>query len=771
VKSQSLWERFKRGARDQSFIVGSVLVLAFVLIAVFGPELAPHNPYLRDRVQTIDGELQRAPIEPGSLYPLGTDEQGRDMLSMLLHGARQTLVIASMAVLVRLFLGFVLGTLSGWWPNSWLDRACTTVTEFLAAIPALILAILLVFAVGVRRGQVAFLVALSLVGWGEVAQIVRGHVLTLRNRLFVLASRAIGLSPLQILSRHVLPNLLSTLLALAALEMGSVLLLLGELGFLNIFIGGGGLYTDDAVGAIHYFDVPDWGAMLGVSWRYFRRYPWLPMAPAAAFFVAILGFNLFGYGLQRFIEKGRFHPSGWSLLRLALVIALLFLGMRALLRHSGTEAQFVDLAREFSLQRAWNDVGYLTQAELAGRPPGPDGGFQAAGYIAHQFEQAGLTPLQSGDYFQFYKTYHGRVTQEPVLEVLDSGARFDQAITFDPRQCFSAQGSREGRLTIVGNTRERVVANGFFMLLDPDDDLYAPYNYRVPENTVALRVVADDAVWRRDLPPRFSHAFGAAFSYPHLLIGESAAARLLAERGLDLKELRARMEAGEPIRLETDIPLRLQIGLTYEETPAVNVVGYIPAADQRTEGDRILLAVSYTASQSNEDAIYPGADENASGVAVMLETARLWHDLGFEPKRTVVFAALDENGGSHFVQSPVMPASKVSDTWITVIVHGVGAGESRLARAGMGVGLARAFDDSARRLGARTKALDEWPFFFLDRSGRYASADKSYSGLAIVRPGDTLSGTPADTIAHLDQASLLESGQVVAHYLMVLSAR
>jgi len=786
MKPQTFWQRLGRAVRDRSFIVGTVLVVLFLLVAVLGPEVAPHNPYLRDRVQTIDGELQRAPIPPCDLYPMGTDDQGRDMLSMLLYGARQTLVIAFVAMTVRLLLGLLLGTVAGWWPGSLFDRTVTGLIEFLAAVPGLILAILLVFAVGIRRGQVAFVVALSLVGWGEVTQIVRGNVLVIRNKLYILAARALGLSSAQVLSRHVLPNLLATLLALAALEMGGVLLLLGELGFVYIFVGGGGIYVSDAIQMgqiIHYFDVPDWGAMLGTSWRYFRSLPWLPMAPALAFFVTILGFNLFGYGLQRFIEKGRFHPSGWSVLRFFVVVALLLLGARALLASTGIEAQFTDMARQFDVQRAWDDVSYLTQPGLEGRPTGPGGGFQAAGYVAYQFKQAGLTTLTNGTYYQSYAANCGRVTAEPVLEIPgadgESRMRIVEGISLDPAMSFNAEGSREEELVVMGNTRDAVVIRDVILLLDPAEEFRVPWNYNVPANAAVLRLVPDDELGRNDLAPFVDPHRGFRYSYPNLLIGETAARQLLAEAGLDLDELRTALEAGERIRLETGLRVRVEVGLTYEEVSGANVIGYFPAADVTTSGERILVAASYTGpypplrggESLREGVIYPGADDNGSGVAVMLEVARLWRDLGFEPKRTVIFAAFDNGGGNYFVNHSPFPI-KPSDTWTAVLLEGVGAGEPRLARLEAGSGLARAFDQSARRFGVRTEELEEWQFFFISRYGTgYGTSDISYSGLAVVRPGDELSGTPADTLDHLDPEFLAETGRAVAHYLMVLSSR
>jgi ABC-type dipeptide/oligopeptide/nickel transport system permease subunit len=774
MKPQTLWQRLGRAARDRSFIIGAVLVTFFVLVAVLGPEVAPHNPYLRDRVQTIDGKMQRAPIPPCDLYPLGTDDQGRDLLSMLLYGARQTLVMAFVAMTVRLLLGLLLGSMAGWWPGSRLDRAISGVTEFLAAVPGLILAILLVFAVGIRRGQISFIVALSLVGWGEVSQIVRGHVLTIRNKLYILASRATGLSSVQVLSRHVLPNLLATLLALAALEMGGVLLLLGELGFVHIFVGGGGIYVDDGIQLghiVHYFDVPDWGAMLGTSWNYFRSLPWLPMAPALAFFVTILGFNLFGYGLQRFIEKGRFHPSGWSLIRFFAVVALLLFAAHRLLASTGIEAQYIDSARQFDVERAWSDIAYLTRPELEGRPTGPGGGFQAAGYIAYQFEKAGLTPLTDGTYYQSYATHQGRVTGEPSLAVLGPGGgphvRFNEGLSFDPLIAFEASGRREEELVVLGNVPDILAIQQVVLLLDRAEQFRAPWTALEYENAVALRLVPDENLWYDDIAPVADPHRGFR-SFPNLLIGETAARQLLAEADLDLDELLATLETGERINVQTGLRMRVEVDVSYAEVSAANVIGYFPATDNATKGQRVLVTADYSGPLPRGDTIYPGADENASAVAVMLEVARLWYDLGFQPKRTVVFAAFDAGGGKRFVNFPIFPVS-TSDTWTTISLQGLGAGEQRLARLESSAGLARAFDQSARRFGVRTEELDEWQFFFV--GDPYSGADQAYSALVVERLGDDRSGMPADTLDHLTPALVEEAGQALTHYLMVLSSR
>jgi peptide/nickel transport system permease protein len=777
MKPQTFWQRVVRAARGYYFAIGSVLVALLVLVAVLGPEFAPHNPYRVQPLQWIDGELHKAPFEPGEMYPLGTDDLGRDQLSLLLYGAQITLIIALVATVVRILLGLVLGTFAGWWPGGLYDRAVTAVTEFLGALPVLILAMLFVFAVGIRRGQIAFIIGLALVGWGEVAQIVRGHVLGMRGELYIEAARSVGLSNAEVLSRHVLPNLLGTLLALTALEMGSALLLLGELGFLQVYIGGGSTGFDLATFEVyHYFDVPDWGAMLGSSWRWFRSYPWLPLAPAAAFFVAILGFNLFGYGLQRFIERGRFHPSGWSVLRFLVIVALILVGARALLQNAGIEAQFARQMQDYNVERAWVDLEHLVDSGSAEDPAEAP-----AEYIAARFEEAGLTPAsKEGSFYQEYTATRGEVRRSPAVELLNpAGESIWSAadrVGYDPYQAFQMDGSLEGELEIRANSAS-VRTGGVLLLLDPDQRVDLPYTLRMPFQGI-LRVVPDKELPRTlQAPPmdpgRYTGPDGLP-EFPNLLIGESAARELLATIDIDLDALRKQMDAGDEVLVRTGVTVRVSAGLAYTQGPATSIVGYIAGADRGSEGERILLAAPYSTDPRPGSSAQLGADENASGVATLLEIARLYRDLGMIPKRTIVFAVFDEGGGNRFVNDPPLPTRR-SDSWTTIIVDGVAAGEPYLACAEAGSGLVRAFDQSAGRFGVRTRRLDTWRFFFVSNDSRLSystpTANESYLGLAVTRPGDALSGTSGDVIDRVDPELLREAGQAVAHLALVLASR
>jgi len=775
VKPRSVWERLKLAVQDFSFIVGTLLVIVLITMAAIGPEIAPRNPFVRDMVQWVNGELVKAPIPPNNVYPLGTDSMGRDLLSLLLYGARQTIIMAVVATVIRILVGLLLGMIAGWKPGSPGDRLITAVTEFLAAIPGLILGMLLIFAIGIDRGQVAFVVALSIVGIGDITQTIRGHVLGLRSEGFIEAARAVGLSSAEILSRHVLPNLLPTLLALFSLQMGSALLLLGELGFIGVWIGGGGRYTDIGVPPTLFFTVPDWGAMLGTSWASFRAHPWLPLVPAVAFLVSILSFNLFGHGLQRFFERGRFYPSGWSVARVVLIIAGVLVGLNLLLSQSGLEAHYVNLAEQFNVERAWQDIVFLTQPETEGRVGGTQGAAIAAGYIAKQYEAAGLTPNVFGSYFQPYDSWVAHVNRPPELFVLDSDGQrvldLTNSISFDPRETFGAQTDKTDRLVVVANFDGHLDPGGYVLLLDPHEDIQLGY-FGTLRHSGVLRVVPDAELASREAAPVLKLAIPTVRGTPLLLIGESAARVLLTRAGLDLDELRARDVRGEAIEISTDLQIHMSVDVSYESYTAYNVVGYRPATDMSGTGtQRVLVIAPYTTTAAYGSDPYPGADENASGVAVMLELARLLDEVGYQPSQTIVFAALDQAGGPELLLRPIIPTDS-SDSWTVLIIEGVGAGEPRLSRIDTGGGFAGLFDQSARRFHLRTAGMEDWLFFFSNGSGHntFIPPDTQYTGLAVTRLGSAQSGTQADTRQNLEPRLLSEAGRALAHFLMVLSS-
>lgn len=776
---RALSRRVLHAAADPSFVIGAIMVSLLVLLAVFGPEIAPHNPYLRQRLQMIDGELLRAPIEPNDLYPLGTDEWGRDLLSLLLHGARTTLTVAALAAGFRLLLGLLVGAIAGWFPQGPFDRLVSALIDILAAIPGLILGMILVLAVGIRKGVLPFVVAVTVVGWGQVAQIFRSNVYALRKQSFVEAAQAIGLTQLEVLSRHILPNLVSTALALASLQMASALLLLGELGFVSFFIGSGTIIAGGpGTSSQLIFETPAWGAMLGSTWRYFRAIPWLPAVPAIAFLISIVSFNLFGYGLQRFMERGRFYPSGWSVVRVALVVGALLFAAQYILGRSGPEAAYRSSVRGFDPSRVWNEIEFLTRPELEGRYPGSEGRDLAASYIAREFEHAELTPFPHGSYFQGYSTQHGRITRTPELEILDEKGEVVSALSkglaFDPLVPFDASGTFEGELILHGHPNPQASLfpqPGLFLLVHTPERRSEERQFDWSAEYVPIRVVPDEEIPSALASPGFHGPLAFLATDPYLLLGEGTAEPLLESLGYEFEALMEEIEVA-PVDIETGVTLRLKVGLDYEQISGINVVGYVPGSDIRVQTQRVLVLAPYTGPAPVNDRVFPGADENASGLATMLEILRLWREQEFVPDRTVVFAAVDVNGAQALMLDPIL-ATGGSDTWTVVIPYGLGAGEEHLARLAAGGALQGLFDQSARQIHVPTRQLDEWRFFFAGGGGRNWNlpANSAYSGIVVTRPGDERSGTPLDTLHNLEPRNLSEAGQSIALFLMVLSSQ
>jgi peptide/nickel transport system permease protein len=265
--------RFARSiGRNPSALIGLLLVLAAAICAVGVPRLAPHDPTAQHLEERLRG--------PSPVYPLGTDALGRDQLSRLLWGARASIGTAALVMALVLTVAVALGTLSGYF-GGWLDQVLMRLADVLMAFPGLILAIAIAGTLG--PGLLNVVIALAAVSWVGYARVVRGMALSVRERDYFLAARALGATHLRTTLRHVLPNLAGPLIVLATLDMGRVILSLAGLSFLGL-------------GAQP--PVPEWGAMLNDGRPYLQLAPALMLYPGLAIALTVLGFNLLGDGLR-----------------------------------------------------------------------------------------------------------------------------------------------------------------------------------------------------------------------------------------------------------------------------------------------------------------------------------------------------------------------------------------------------------------------------------------------------------------------------------------
>lgn len=272
----------KRGALGHVFhfirhqplgAIGGFIILAFCVVAVFAPLIAPYDPVRVDSARLL--------LPPNAQNLLGTDEFGRDIFSRLIWGARISLLVGLLAVLLGTTTGSILGLISGFFGGK-LDTIIQRVMDTLMAFPMLVLALAMVAALGSSIQNVIF--ALAVVIMPNAARVIRSTTLSVREKPFVEAARNLGLSKWRILFRHVLPNCIAPYIILATAALGSAILSEASLSFLGL-----GTPPPD----------PSWGAMLsGKTQRYMTEAPWLAIFPGLAITFVVFGFNFLGDALR-----------------------------------------------------------------------------------------------------------------------------------------------------------------------------------------------------------------------------------------------------------------------------------------------------------------------------------------------------------------------------------------------------------------------------------------------------------------------------------------
>ncbi|MBI3782522.1 MAG: ABC transporter permease [Deltaproteobacteria bacterium] len=268
----------KRSSNTQ-LAVGSLMVLGLLVVGIGAPLLAPFDP-----LKAVADSFG-APFTPQPPFLFGTDEIGRDVLSRLIFGARLSLTIAVAATSITVLIGVLVGVSAGYFGGR-IDSLLMRGTDVVLCFPLLLLAIAL--AAISEPGMTTVLVVIGLVGWTGVARTVRAEVLSLKEREFVLAAKAMGASSWRVVSAHILPNVLRTVAVMAALSTCNTLLLDAGLSFLGLGIPA---------------PAPSWGRMLSDSEAYYRVAPWLMIFPGLAIVYAVVASNLLGYGLAAASER------------------------------------------------------------------------------------------------------------------------------------------------------------------------------------------------------------------------------------------------------------------------------------------------------------------------------------------------------------------------------------------------------------------------------------------------------------------------------------
>lgn len=805
LKPKTNWRWILRNfLLNPSLLIGLLLVIGLIWITLFGPTLTSANPYQTSGVRMIEGEIFAPPFAPSPTFQWGSDYVGRDIQALVLHGARQTLSLAFFGMLARLVLGVVLGALAGWSQRSWLDRAVTGAVGVWAAFPVTLFAMILIQALGIQQGMWVFVLAVCIVGWGEIAQFVRGRVIALKPQAYVESARSVGLRSDQIMIRHIVPNLMNGLITLAALEMGGVLMLLAELGYLNIFLGGGFQASIGEAGrmqaiVVTYSDVPEWASMIANIRAWWRSYPWMVTTPGIAFFVSILAFNLTGDGLRRFLDDSHINLSRLvNKYTLSAGVAFVFV-LNMLLQGASPLSVYRPEAEKFNVENVQRDIQALTALELAGRESGTPGAQKSAEYIAQRMDEVGLLPAgEHGTYFLDLVNPRLHLNEVPRLAVLNGNGETEAS--FEYRQDF-AEVATQGS---YGDATAQIVGVAFGQKISEmtDTDPFDMANSDARGRIVIIRaadlenvyegavdgflLIEDDStsVQRKDVYP-----FQAPIRYvdrglPMMVITAEVADELLKSAGSSLAELDQMDASAGPGQLAITEPgPTVRISLLAEMVEDLSsevythVIGVYPGEGSVAGLDNqvIIISAYYDGLGVGPDGtLYPGANDNASGIATLLEMARLLKASAYRPDRTILFVvwAGGERGERFSVKTITNARPGGGSLTVTEVIElsgvGYGTGDSIALSEESSFRLVRLFQSAADKLGVPTTTRGRNPHY--GRQISFQFGERTALTLSVSWDGsDHLAHTVMDTPEIIDPEKLYDTGATTTLVVFILS--
>ncbi len=273
---QQRWGLLRRLLRDRTALIGMIILALFVFVAVVAPFVSPHDP------NAVNARIILA--SPSGEHWLGTDNLGRDVASRLIFGARWTLGTAAVAAFAIVFIGVTVGLIAGYFGGI-IDDLLMRIVDVLLAFPSLVLALAIVGTIGPSLQNV--MIGMIAVWWVDYARVIRGMTISMREREFVASAHCVGASASHIIVRHILPNVIPSVIVLATLEFGALMLAISGLSFLGL-------------GAQP--PTPEWGTMLNNGRPFFQRAPQLMLYPGIAITLTVIACNLVGDGLRDVLD-------------------------------------------------------------------------------------------------------------------------------------------------------------------------------------------------------------------------------------------------------------------------------------------------------------------------------------------------------------------------------------------------------------------------------------------------------------------------------------
>ena len=258
--------------RNKLALFGLSIVILLILVAIFAPFIAPYDPIARVKEDSLQ--------PPGAKYWFGTDILGRDIFSRVIYGSRISLMVGIVAVGISLMIGLTLGALSGYFGNI-SDTVIMRIADIFFAFPYILGAIAIMTVLG--PGIFNIFIAIGILGWASFARIFRGSILSIKNKEYIEAARALGASNFRIISKHIFPNAFAPIIVYGTMTVGTAIIVEAALSFLGIGVQP---------------PTPAWGKMLSEALDYIDIASWMMIFPGLAIVITVLGFVLLGDGLR-----------------------------------------------------------------------------------------------------------------------------------------------------------------------------------------------------------------------------------------------------------------------------------------------------------------------------------------------------------------------------------------------------------------------------------------------------------------------------------------
>ncbi|MGN0800028.1 MAG: ABC transporter permease [Christensenellales bacterium] len=273
VELNSTWDNVVSSFKhNRMAMIGLVVIILMVLTAIFAPLVSPYDPYVQD--------LRNKLAKPSAEHLLGTDSFGRDLLTRIFYGARNSLVIGLIPSMISIVIGTVMGLLAGYMGKV-VDSIIMRIADIVLSFPTLLLAMVIMYTLG--ASLLNLFIALAIVNWGITARTVRAQTLQLREKEFVEAARSVGVKKSTIMFRHILPNCIPSLIVIFTLDIPSAIMSEASLSFLGV-----GAQPPEA----------SWGLMVSENKDNLTKAPWVALAPGFAIMLLVLAFNFVGDGLR-----------------------------------------------------------------------------------------------------------------------------------------------------------------------------------------------------------------------------------------------------------------------------------------------------------------------------------------------------------------------------------------------------------------------------------------------------------------------------------------